>query len=122
MRSCFFVDVELGVDALRMHAHGVLGDHQLLGDAHHGLAAHDVLHDLGFSCAQAELLADAGRLLGDAVLVNRLASACLRAGRTVPSRFAEPSGVGPSDTSSTSGTDRCAPRKALWKPPWPKST
>ena len=36
-------------------------------------AAHDVLHDLGFSCAQAELLADAGRLLGDAVLVNRLA-------------------------------------------------
>ena len=67
------MDVELGVDALRMHAHGVLGDHQLLGDAHHGLAAHDVLHDLGFSCAQAELLADAGRLLGDAVLVNRLA-------------------------------------------------
>ena len=72
------MDVELGVDALRMHAHGVLGDHQLLGDAHHGLAAHDVLHDLGFSCAQAELLADAGGLLGDAVLVNRLAVVRLR--------------------------------------------
>lgn len=45
----------------------------LFGDAHYGLAAHDVLHDLGFSRAQAELLADAGRLLGDAVLINRLA-------------------------------------------------
>lgn len=41
-------------------------------------AAHDVLHDLGFSCAQAELLADAGRLLGDAVLINRLAVVRLR--------------------------------------------
>lgn len=32
------VDVQLRVDALRVRADGVLGDHEILGDARHGVA------------------------------------------------------------------------------------
>ena len=61
------MDAQLGVDALGVGAHGVLGDSELLGDARHRVSACDVLHDFGLAVGEPEGQADGLALLRHAV-------------------------------------------------------
>ena len=67
MSSCFFVHVELRVDALAVRADGALRHDELLGGARDGVPTRDIFHDLRLACAQPILLAKDLRLLGEAV-------------------------------------------------------
>ena len=61
------MDAQLGVDALGVGAHGVLGDSELLCDARYRVAACDVLHDLGLAVGEPEGQANGLALLRHAV-------------------------------------------------------